>query len=109
MKKICLTLVAASAMIFSTQNLSAQEITQDQVVIEQEVKDYVSIEVEEVPTEVTDALERDYEGATISEAFVKEKDGEKTYKLKVTTVDGEEKELYADAEGNWIEGDQIDE
>ena len=106
MKKICLTVVAASAMLFSAQNLSAQETAPVPVAVEeavQETAEWVAIEIEELPAEVQQAVERDFEGAVISEAHVKEKEGEKKFKLKVTTAEGEEKELYADAQGNWID------
>lgn len=109
MKKICLTVLAATAMIFSTQNLSAQEVGEDKVAVEQAITEYEVIDVAELPAEVTDAVERDFPGAEVSEAYVKEENGEKTYKLKVVTTEGEEVELYADAEGNWVEEDQIDE
>ena len=107
MKKICLTVVAATAMMFSTQNMVAQEIGEEQVAVEQQETEYVAIDVAELPVEVTDALERDYAGAMISEAFVKDENGEVTYKLKVTSAEGEEMKLYADAEGNWVEEDEL--
>lgn len=108
MKKICLTVVAASAMLFSAQNLTAQEANPEPMMVEEtvhETSDWVKIEVEELPAEVQQAVERDFEGAMISEVHVKEEEGEKEFKLKVTTAEGEEKELYADAEGNWIDKD----
>ena len=109
MKKICLTLVAASAMLFSAQTLSAQEVAEANATVEtttQQVTDYTKIELTEVPAPVQQALERDHEGAVISEAFVKDEEGVKTYKLAVKTAEGEDVELYADAEGNWIEKDE---
>ena len=111
MKKICLTVVAASAMLFSAQNLSAQEVAQAQVEVEETVEqraqeDFRQIEIEELPAEVQQAVERDFAGATIAEAHVKEKEGELEFKLKITTAEGEEKELYADAQVNWIDKDK---
>ena len=109
MKKICLTVVAASAMLFSAQNLSAQEPEQEQVTLEaqaQESSDFRKIEISELPAEVQQAVERDFEGAVISEAYVKEHEGEQKFKLVVKTAEGQEQELYADAQGNWIDEDQ---
>ena len=110
MKKICLTAVAASAMLFASQNVSAQEVAvKEDVKVEataQQTADFRKIEITEVPSEVQQALERDYEGAVISEAYVKEKEGEKKFKLVVKTADGLDQELYADAEGNWIEKEE---
>ncbi|GAB2760939.1 hypothetical protein [Salinimicrobium soli] len=109
MKKICLTVVAASAMLFSAQNLSAQVAVEEQVAVEATVSqdsEYTQIEITDLPAEVQQALERDYEGAVITEAYVKEVEGAKEFKLVVKTAKGEEKELHADAEGNWIDQDQ---
>ena len=105
MKKICLTVVAASAMLFSAQNVSAQEPVQDEVTVQEtaQTTDWNQVEVQELPAEVQQSVERDFEGAVISEAYVKEKEGEQKFKLKVQTAEGEEKELYADAQGNWID------
>ena len=106
MKKICLTVVAASAMLFSAQSVSAQQAEQEKVVVEAEVQEtaeYRKIEITELPAEVQQAVERDFEGALISEAYVKEQEGEQKFKLLVKTADGEEQELFADAQGNWID------
>lgn len=56
--------------------------------------------LEEVPEAITAALEAAHPGATISKAYVNES---AQYKLEVAKEDGETAELYADAEGNWIE------
>lgn len=112
MKKICLTVVAASAMIFSAQNLSAQEVAQvevEETVVQRAQDDFRQIEITELPAEVQQAVERDYAAAVIAEAYVKEHEGEQKFKLKVNTADGEEKELYADAQGNWIDKEKKDE
>jgi hypothetical protein len=111
MKKICLTVVAASAMLFSAQTVSAQEVPQVEVdaTVEQRMQDdFRQIEIAELPAEVQQAVERDYSGAVIAEAHVKEHEGEQKFKLKLTTAEGEDKELYADAQGNWIDKDKKD-
>ncbi|WP_029034007.1 hypothetical protein [Salinimicrobium terrae] len=117
MKKICLTVVAASAMLFSAQSLSAQEVPQtpvevvevEETVVQRAQEDFRQIEIQELPAEVQQAVERDFAGATIAEAYVKEHEGEQKFKIKVRTVDGEDKELYADAEGNWIDMEKKEE
>lgn len=96
-------------MLFSAQNLSAQQAPQEEVAVEaevQETSEYRKIEISELPAEVQQAVERDFEGALISEAYVKENEGEQKFKLVVKTADDEEQELFADAQGNWIEEDQ---
>lgn len=112
MKKMILSVVAASAMLFSAQNVTAQEENvQTEVAVEQAADQYADwrqIEVAELPAEVQQAVERDFAGAVIAEAHVKEKEGEQKFKLLVQTAEGEEKELYADAQGNWIDKDKKD-
>ncbi len=58
------------------------------------------VAVEEVPEAITAALEEAHPGATIDKAGM---NADSQYMLKVTTEAGESAELYADAEGNWIE------
>lgn len=106
MKKICLSVVAASAILFSAQTMSAQEVAQNDVTVEQTAEqqtDYTQIAIEELPAEVQQAVERDFAGAVIAEAYVKENEAGQKFKLVVQTAEGEQKELYADAEGNWID------
>ena len=61
---------------------------------------FTEITAEELPEAITTALEAAHPGATISQAYINEA---AQYKLEVATKDGEAAELYADAEGNWIE------
>jgi hypothetical protein len=111
MKKIVLSVVAASAMIFSTQTMTAQVANAEaEVAVEQteQKAEWRQVEVAELPAEVQQAVERDFAGAVIAEAHVKEKEGEQKFKLVVQTAEGEQKELYADAQGNWIDKDKKD-
>lgn len=105
MKRIFLSALAAAPMFIATQNVSAQEVKADEVEVVQQVAEFVQLDVAELPVEVTQAFERDYPEAEISEAYVKEEKGEKKFKLVVTTAEGEVQELYADAKGNWIEAE----
>lgn len=113
MKKMILSVIAASAMLFSAQTMTAQEANvKTEVAVEQaadQQADWRQIEVAELPAEVQQAVERDFAGAVIAEAHVKEKEGEQKFKLVVQTAEGEDKELYADAQGNWIDKDKKDE
>ncbi|AIY12308.1 MULTISPECIES: hypothetical protein [Cellulophaga] len=63
-------------------------------------QDFSEIKIEALPEEITAALAKNFPGASISQAFVNE---EAEYKLIVTSETGEEMELYADAEGNWLD------
>lgn len=111
MKKIFLTTLAATAMLFTVESATAQvyeEGSTQQEEVQQQKDEMQKIEVQELPEEVQQAVERDFQGATISEAYLKEKEGEKTYKIVLTTQEGETRELYADAEGNWIDKEDKD-
>jgi len=107
MKKMILSVVAASAMLFSAQTMTAQETNAEaEVTVEQAAEqqsDWRQVEFAELPAEVQQAVERDFAGAVIAEAHVKEKEGEQKFKLVIQTAEGEQQELYADAQGNWIE------
>jgi hypothetical protein len=106
MKKICLSLVAASAILFSTQTASAQTAVQEEVTVEQtadQQTEFTQVAIEDLPAAVQQAVERDFAGAVIAEAYVKETEASQEFKLVVQTAEGEQKELYADAEGNWID------
>ncbi len=105
MKKLVLTFAAIGLFFTGVQAQVAETTTTTEVTTQTVVAvedDFVKIELVELPQAVTTAITRDFAGATTQEAWVKEKDGKVVYKLKVN-VDGEEKKLYADAEGNWID------
>ncbi|MBC6997658.1 hypothetical protein [Cytophaga sp. FL35] len=98
-------LMFAAVLSLGTMTAFAQEeeTTVEEVATEQveAVQDgYAEIAAEEVPAAITEALEAAHPGATISKAYMNE---EAEYKLEVAKEDGETAELYADAEGNWIE------
>ncbi|WP_425234788.1 hypothetical protein [Ulvibacterium sp.] len=58
------------------------------------------VALEELPEAITQALEAAHPGASVAKAYMNE---QSQYKLEVTKEDGEQVELYADAEGNWLE------
>ncbi|SEK87856.1 hypothetical protein SAMN04488008_102353 [Maribacter orientalis] len=64
------------------------------------LQDYTEVATSDVPTPIIEALEADYAGAILNKAYV---DDENKYKLEVSMEDGTSTELYADANGNWIE------
>ncbi|MGB5273902.1 MAG: hypothetical protein WBN39_07600 [Flavobacteriaceae bacterium] len=61
---------------------------------------FAEVAIEELPAAITEALAADYPGTSIAKAFVNETS---QYKLEVASEDGTSVELYADADGNWIE------
>lgn len=105
MKKLVLTFAAIGLFFTGVQAQVAEtttttEVTTQTVVLEN--NGYDKIEVAELPLAVTTAINRDFAVAITEQAWVREKDGKVIYKLKIN-VDGKNKMLYADAEGNWIE------
>lgn len=106
MKKLGLTF-AAIGLFFATaaqaQEVEATATTEATVVTETTVQtdDFKKVEVSELPEAVTAAIATDFEGATTKEAYVKEKEGKLIYKIKLD-VNGVEKKVYVDADGNWI-------
>lgn len=80
----------------------AQEANVEAVATEMvEAQDgFAVVAIEELPEAITVALETAHPGATIGNAYINEA---AQYKLEVSKEDGTTAELYADAEGNWIE------
>ncbi|HEY9184846.1 MAG TPA: hypothetical protein VIM94_05960 [Salegentibacter sp.] len=107
MRKLGLSLLAVTAMFFYTENINAQ--VEDEVEAEVEVEahaqqkmDFKEIDILALPQAVKDAVMTDFNGAVTEEAWVKEKDGKKMYKLSLN-VEGEKKKVYVDQDGNWID------
>lgn len=97
---VALALGSLTAFAQETETEDMKEMKDDATEVVAEQDDFAAIELSELPETIAVALERDYPGATVAEAFVNE---DSQYKLKVTQEDGTELKLYADAEGNWLE------
>lgn len=93
---------ATEAVEESTEEATeAVEETAEEATEEVAAQDgFNEVAMEEVPEAITAALEEAHPGASISKVSMNDQD---QYKLEVTKDDGESAELYADAEGNWIE------
>ncbi len=102
MKKVllvaALSLGTMTAFAQEEETATAVESVATEVMQEQDV--FAEITIEELPEAITVALEAAHPGTTIAKAYVNEA---AQYKLEVAKEDGEAVELYADAEGNWIE------
>ncbi|MGS2737608.1 hypothetical protein [Sinomicrobium sp. M5D2P17] len=94
-------LVLAAALVlggFATQAATTIDANEN-VVIAVNQEEFTEISADEVPSAITEALERDYAGATIDKASVNEA---KEYKLEITM--GEQTGvLYANENGEWIQ------
>ena len=106
MKKTYVTAAIAGAMLISVASANAQVYENSDTglstMYSPEPK-FIQMEEQDLPNEVRLAVDRDYNGATFSEIYSSEKDGETTYKLVLNMQDGQSKELFADNRGNWIE------
>lgn len=111
MKKLIFTAAFAGAMFFSVGSANAQvyENSESETpYVEEQQTDYTQIQEQDLPQPVKEALTTDHPGATLSEVYSAEKDGVITYKLVVSTPEGEAKELYADTQGTWFKKDEKD-
>lgn len=95
-------LVYVTAIVLGGLAMNAAEtpIVHDGIMEEVFVQDFKEIATSDLPKAVIDALTTDFPGATINKAYV---NSEGQYKLEVAKEDGSTAELYADAEGNWLE------
>ncbi len=107
MKKLILSFATIGLFFTATQAQVAEANTDVYVDSQTEEvavigDDFEEIDVTALPAAINEAIARDFAGATAQEAWVKEKDNKQVYKIKLN-VAGEEKKVYADAEGNWID------
>lgn len=104
MKKVLVVaaLTLGSMSAFAQEAETAVEEAATEVAAEAvEAQDaFAEVAIEELPETITAALAKDHPAATIAKAYVNEA---AQYKLEVTKEDGTAVELFADAEGNWIE------
>lgn len=96
MKKVILMASFAFATLSATAITTDLNTTTITVSLQDNFKE---IAVTEVAKPVLQAVLKDYEGATVKQAFINEKN---EYKLELTIGEVAET-VYADAEGNWIE------
>jgi len=95
-------LVYVIAVVLGGIVLNAAEApkVQDMLMEELIIQDFTEISTSDLPQAVIDALTTDFPSATLNKAYV---NGEGQYKLEIAKEDGSTAELYADAEGNWLE------
>lgn len=102
MKKVFLTAAIILLGGFSTYTSSAQTLIQaaENVI---DLEEYKEIRISELPKAVTDALDADYNRATLEKAYVNSK---QEYKLRIAvqevTSAVHTNMVYADKYGTWI-------
>ncbi|MEL4308823.1 hypothetical protein [Joostella sp. CR20] len=99
MKKLVLAsvLTLGSLVSFATVPNTLETSTTEKVNILQD--EYTPIDTSELPTAVTDALERDFPGIQVTKAFKNESN---EYKIQVI-VGEQTSNLYATAGGEWLQ------
>lgn len=97
---IVAALALGSMTAFAQEETPTEEVAAVATEVVEAQDSFAEVAVEELPEAITAALATDHPGATISKAYINEA---AQYKLEVATEDGTAVELYADAEGNWIE------
>lgn len=101
MKKVLVAL--AMIMGVGSSAVFAQEVSNSTVTEAQVPQDeFVKMDPAELPQAVLQTLAKDYEGSSVKEAFVKEKDGAKTYKIIIVAKDGQEAEVLLNEKGEAV-------
>ena len=97
MKKVFLlsALAFASLTTFATNQVNPNQLRTEVSITQEEFKE---VKPTDIAQPVKDALKRDFADATVSNAYVNEKN---EYKL-VLSVGEQTKTVYADAKGNWL-------
>ncbi len=62
-------------------------------------QDYKEIKTSEIPQNIQAAVAKDFNGATISKAYLNAKGD---YKIEIATADAKSATVYANAKGEWI-------
>lgn len=102
MKKV-LVVMAMMMGVGCMSAVAAETSVKDSVACCQSAQDkYTKVEVADVPEVVKNAVAKAYEGQTIKEASVAEKDGAKTYKLVITATDGSESTVTFNDKGEEV-------
>ncbi|MCF4100429.1 hypothetical protein L1I30_02005 [Gillisia sp. M10.2A] len=109
MKKLGLTF-AAIGLFFATAH--AQVTTEATVGVEATESvaiqdDFKKIDVAALPATINEAITKDYAGSQATEAYIKESDEEIVFKIELQ-IDQESKTVFADAEGNWIDQEDVE-
>lgn len=94
------TVATEATVVTETEAVNADVVTTTVATVA--VQDYKEVKVSEVPQTVQDALTKDFNGATISKAYV---NAQGEYKLDLATADKKAATVYADAKGQWIKNE----
>ena len=103
MKKV-LVAVALVMGLGSSVALAQEVINTTSVEMQAQVPqdEFTKIDVKELPEAVAQAVAKNYEGATIKEAYVAEKESGKVYKVILTTKDSQEVTVLMNEKGEEV-------
>jgi len=85
-----------------TQVEEKVEAAQDLKLSANAVQEFKEVKASELPEAVQNAVANDFDGATISKAYVNAKGD---YKIELTTADAKKATVYANAKGEWIKNE----
>lgn len=101
MKKVLVALAMimgiGSSVVFA-QEVNNQTVTEAQVPQDE----FVKMNPTELPQVVMQTLAKDYENSSVKEAYVKEKDGAKIYKVIIIAQNGQETEVILNEKGEAV-------
>lgn len=101
MKKLILAVaILTGVSTYAVVNNTVSPITPVHTVVE---NDFQEISLDKIPTTITNSLKNSFPSATLSKAFVNEKE---QYKLEIS-VENETKTLYSDKDGNWLDAKDV--
>ncbi len=101
MKNLILAVaILTGVSTYATVNNTVSPITPVHTVVE---NGFQEMSLDKVPTTITNSLKNSFPSATLSKAFVNEKE---QYKLEIS-VENETKTLYADKDGNWLDAKDV--
>ena len=103
MKKLLVAVVMimglGTSVAFASTSVDSTAVAQSPQNPQDEFK---SIEVKELPSEVMNALAKDFDGGTVKEAFVAEKASGKIFKVVAIAKDGQESTVFFNEKGEAV-------
>ncbi|TDQ22798.1 hypothetical protein [Tenacibaculum caenipelagi] len=101
MKKLILAAaILAGVSTYATINNTTSPINSVYTIID---NDFQEVALDKLPTAIVESVKKNFPKATLSKAFVNEKE---QYKLEIS-VDNKNQTLYADKEGNWLDEKEV--
>ena len=96
---VALVLGLGSSVAFAQEVINTTSVEMQAQVPQDE---FTKIDVKELPETVAQAVAKNYEGATIKEAYVAEKESGKVYKVILTTKDSQEVTVLMNEKGEEV-------